>query len=304
MKVLNSIKTIAFLTVMFLSMSLVKAQTIEVPEFWNHQFSMAKDVIYGSSKEQAVDIYRQGRSLGEPSYFQPDEDKKPTLIFFHGGGWVQSNKESRITYLIPYLQRGWNVVNVEYRKGYATAPNAAIDAVMVLKWIADNAERYKFDLDNIVVSGESAGGHLSLLAGFLNTNAENNPFYVGNKVKVKAIVNWFGISDLTKFYNESAGLNYTLAWIGSPDRLQDISEKYSPIHYVNKNVPAVLSIHGTADTISPIGQSEILHNALNKASVKNQLLAVDGGKHSGFTEAQFQEIYQTIFSFLGEIIIK
>lgn len=61
------------------------------------------------------------------------------------------------------------MVNLEYRKGENTAPAAVEDVLCALEWIADHAEEYNLDMDRVVLSGGSAGGHLSLIAGFLNT---------------------------------------------------------------------------------------------------------------------------------------
>src|ERR1044072_3015165 len=50
-----------------------------------------------------------------------------TLILFHGGGWVDGQKERNVLYLLPYLQLGWAVVNVEYRTGHQSPAPAAVE---------------------------------------------------------------------------------------------------------------------------------------------------------------------------------
>src|SRR6185503_5308149 len=58
-----------------------------------------------------------------------------TLILFHGGGWVDGQKERNTLFLLPYLEMGWSVVNVEYRNGHqAPAPAAVEDARCALRW--------------------------------------------------------------------------------------------------------------------------------------------------------------------------
>src|SRR2546428_539766 len=42
---------------------------------------------------------------------------QPTLIWIHGGGWTGGTKDSATFSLLPYMEMGWNVVNVEYRLG-------------------------------------------------------------------------------------------------------------------------------------------------------------------------------------------
>src|ERR671912_2430700 len=59
-----------------------------------------------------------------------------TLILFHGGGWVDGQKERNVLYLLPYLAMGWSAVNVEYRTGHQSpAPAAVEDTRCALRWI-------------------------------------------------------------------------------------------------------------------------------------------------------------------------
>lgn len=280
----------------------IKKETMN--NFWAHHFSMSKDVKYGDDPAQRMDIYLQGSYVGEPNFFKPSSEKFPTLVFFHGGGWVQGDKESRVALLMPYLQKGYNVVNVEYRVGMGTVPNAAEDALTTLKWIAENGSKYTIDTDKIVLTGNSAGGHLALWAGMINSIPASHPSYVGDKLKVRAVVNWFGITDIEKvekFLGETKpASNYALAWIADPAKVAAVSKKYSPIHLVQKDIVPILTIHGTDDSLVPHSQAIALHDALEEVGAKQELLSMEGGKHMGFSEEQFQQAWGRIFSFLEE----
>lgn len=82
----------------------------------------------------------------------------PTLVYFHGGGWVEGRKENAALLLMPYLALGWAVVNVEYRLGrVAPAPAALEDSRCALRWVQKMAAQYKFDPAALVVAGDSAG---------------------------------------------------------------------------------------------------------------------------------------------------
>lgn len=278
-------------------------QTDSEPSFWSHRFSMTKDVSYGEDDQQRLDIFMQGSYIGEPSWFKQAPTKRPTLIFMHGGGWVVGDKESWIRFFIHYLERGWNVVNVEYRLGNNTAPQAVDDVLCAVQWVADNAENFNIDTGNIVLSGGSAGGQLCLIAGLMNSVPGSHPCYVGDKITIRAIINWYGITDIAKveeyLRNKEIG-NYVLRWIGDQEKIAEISKKYSPIHYVTPNAPPILTIHGDSDSMVPHSQAQLLHEALDKAGTKHQLLTLPGGKHMGFSEEQYQLINRTIFSFLGD----
>jgi acetyl esterase/lipase len=99
---------------------------------------------------------------------------------------------------LPYLETGWSVVNVEYRLARVSlAPAAVEDCRCALRWVIRNAKQYNFDTNKIVVTGHSAGGHLALTTGILPASAGLDRQCPGNEeLKVAAIVNWFGITDV------------------------------------------------------------------------------------------------------------
>jgi hypothetical protein len=73
---------------------------------------------------------------------------------------------------MPWFEMGWNVVNVEYRLGkVALAPAAVEDCLCALRYIAAQAKTYDIDTTRLVVTGESAGGHLALTTGMIPESA-------------------------------------------------------------------------------------------------------------------------------------
>ena len=99
-------------------------------------------------------------------------DSAPVLMYIHGGGWTNGSKASSALTFLPYLEMGWSVVNIEYRMAdVAHAPAAVEDCRCALRWVYRNAERYNFDVERIVVTGNSAGGHLSLTTGMVTADA-------------------------------------------------------------------------------------------------------------------------------------
>ena len=99
--------------------------------------------ITASGVELKLDFYRPAQASGP----------LPTAIFMHGGGYrIGSRKEASVLSLMPYVQMGWNAVNVEYRaSGIAQAPAAVEDARCALRWVIHNAKEYNVDTDRIVV---------------------------------------------------------------------------------------------------------------------------------------------------------
>ena len=226
----------------------------------------------------------------------------PTMVYIHGGGWTGGTKESRNVALLPYLDMGMNVVNVEYRLArVAQAPAAVEDCRCALRWVIQNAKQYGIDVNRIVVSGESAGGHLALTTGMLPASAGLDRQCPGpDNLKVAAIVNWYGISDVNELLDGPNMKTYAVARLGSATDREQIAKRVSPLSYVRAGLPPIFTIHGDADPTVPYTQSVRLHKALSDAGVANELMTIPGGKH-GFdccNLAQRTNAYTKIREFL------
>ncbi|MDH4045066.1 MAG: alpha/beta hydrolase [Gemmatimonadota bacterium] len=228
--------------------------------------------------------------------------RAPTLVYIHGGGWVGGAKEQNLMALMPYLMNGWTVVNVEYRLGrIAQAPAAVEDCRCALRWILERADQYGIDRDRVVVTGHSAGGHLSLTTGMLPVSAGLDRECAGTgEITVAAIVNWYGITDVVDLLDGPNTKSYAVAWLGSrPDR-NAIAEWLSPLTYVRPGLPPIITIHGDADGVVPYAHATRLHAALDAAGVPNELVTIPGGGHGGFPAAQNAQAYAAIEGFLAK----
>jgi acetyl esterase/lipase len=233
-----------------------------------------------------------------------------TLILFHGGGWVDGQKERNVLYLLPYLEMGWAAVNVEYRNGHqAAAPAAVEDARCALRWVTYHARDYSLDPSRFVLTGTSAGGHLSLITGMLpagnvfdrqcvieggdrwNTATVPEP-------KVAAIVNWFGIGDVADLLEGPNAKNYAREWFGSMSNAPQLAKQLSPVNNVRAGLPPIITIHGELDDVAPYKHAVQLHAALDKAGVPNRLVTIKGRKHGGFSREEMMQSYTAIREFL------
>jgi acetyl esterase/lipase len=203
---------------------------------------------------------------------------------------------------LPYLEMGMAVVNIDYRlASVAPAPAAVEDCRCALHWVRQNADQYKFDTSRIVITGFSAGGHLSLTTGLLPSSAGlDRQCSAGGELPVAAVVNWYGITDVEDLLDGPNMKNYAVFWLGSlPDR-ERIARRVSPLTYIRPGLPPVLTIHGNADPIVPYSHAVRLHEALDRAKVPNRLLTVSGGKHGGFTQEELVRAYSSIREFLQQ----
>lgn len=268
------------------------AQGLDTIKIWN-QYSVTPNVTYltANNYESKLDVYRR-RGVEGPL---------PTVIAIHGGGWTGGTKESTALFVLPYLEAGFNVVNVEYRLARVSlAPAAVEDCRCALKWAIANAKEYGFDTSKLILTGGSAGGHLALITGMLPESAGLDRYCVGgDEPKVAAIVNWYGITDVADLLDGPNMKSYAVTWLGSQTDRVLIAKRVSPMTYVRTGLPAILTIHGDADPTVPYQHGVQLTNALKAAGVKTELVTVPGGKHGGFTLEQNLKIFQSIKSFLG-----
>ncbi len=235
---------------------------------------------------------------------------KPTLILFHGGGWVDGQKERNVFQLLPYLSMNWAVINVEYRLARnSPAPAAVEDCRCALRWVVYHAKEYNLDTSKIVLTGGSAGGHLALMTGMLPAgNAFDRQCPTDSstrwnqatelQLKVAAIVNWYGITDVAELINGPNAKHYAMEWLGSQDGRAELARQLSPITHVRAGLPPIITIQGDGDDVAPYSQAVRLHAALDKAGVPNQLVTIKGRKHDGFNRQELVSSYAAIREFL------
>ena len=227
---------------------------------------------------------------------------RPSLIYIHGGGWVQGAKEGADLWLLPYLTRGMNVVNVEYRLGSVSlAPAAVEDCRCALRWVYQHAKDYGIDTNHLVLNGHSAGGHLSLMTGMLTPEAGFDNDCPGTEnLRVAAIVNYFGVTDVAGLLAGPNQRTYAVMWLGSLRDRFELAKQLSPLTYVRPGLPPIFTAHGDADNVVPYQHAVRLHKALDGAGVANQLFTVKGGKQGDWSADQILQVQEAIFSFLKQ----
>lgn len=273
---------------------LAQAQSVDSAARLENDFRVVPNVVYvtASHYEAKLDVYVR-RSASVP---------QPTVIFIHGGGWTGGTKEARAFAIQPYLAMGLDVVNVEYRLArVALAPAAVEDCRCALRWVIAHAKEYGIDPQKLVVAGDSAGGHLALTTAFLPASAGlDRQCPGGDDLKVAAVLNWYGISDVAELLDGPDRRSYAVAWLGSLTNRDEVARRVSPLTYVRPGLPPVLTIHGDADPTVPYSQALRLQKALTEAGVANELLTMPGGKHGldCCNLEQRTKAYQTIQAFL------
>jgi acetyl esterase/lipase len=236
------------------------------------RFRAQRDVVYRTVN---------GKGLTLDLYVPFDRTPGPTAVYIHGGGWENGSKEQYILWYLPYLELGMRVVAVRYRlSGEAPAPAAAEDCDCALWWVFQHGAEYGIDTRRIVVTGGSAGGHLALLTAF-GGSGFSCPDSAAPAPRPAAIVNYYGPTDLVQLYRE--GMGSLRKWLRAAPAPEDLARQLSPLTWVRKGLPPVLSLHGDADKTVPYEQATKLHTALAAAEVPNELITIRGGAHGRHT---------------------
>jgi acetyl esterase/lipase len=278
------------------------AQLSPTAEWATHaqnQYLVQANVTYltANGYDSKLDIYRR-RDAQTP---------QPTLVFYHGGGWIGGTKEASFMSIMPWLEMGWNVVNVEYRMARVSpAPAAVEDALCALRFVVNGAKTYNVDTARIVLAGESAGGHLALTTGMIPASSGFTNVCAGggfsgseNSVpRVAAIINWYGITDVNDMLAGANVRSYAVQWLGSLHDRDAVAKSVSPLTYVRADLPPILSIQGDADPIVPYSQNVRLNDALKKAGAKSELFTIPGGGHGNFKPEERSKAYTKIREFL------
>jgi acetyl esterase/lipase len=224
----------------------------------------------------------------------PALKNRSAAIVIHGGGWVEGDKESMVDeFCLPFLQQNFVVANVEYRLAKAaTAPAAVTDVLTAAKWLHDHAAEYKVDPAQIIAVGNSAGGHLALLAAMAPASAG-----LGPSSKIAAAIDFYGIADVADQLEGSNQREYAVAWIPEQPRRMELARSLSPQTYVRKGLPPILALHGDRDDVVPYEQSVKLTKALKSAGDDATLLTVPGGQH-GFAPEEMNKLWPQVFKWL------
>lgn len=184
-----------------------------------------------------------------------------------------------------FCKRGYTVFGV--RPGSITKFNGLEMLAHLqegVKWVKQHAEEYDIDPERLGMTGASAGGHLGCLAGVASVETDAD---------VKAIAVFFPPTDLIQFaggeidLESDARINVILGALGFNGRVEGVSKeeateritRLSPARRVTGKEPPFLLIHGDADAVVPLEQSEIMIAALKDKGVPAELIVKPGGGH-------------------------
>lgn len=213
----------------------------------------------------------------------PSSTARPAVIYVHGGGWSGGERAYARAWAGFLTALGYPVISIDYRRfPPATGLKAPGDVKCGIAWVKAHAADYGIDPDQLVLFGESAGGHLATLVAYAADDARIPSSCDARDTSVKAVISFYGPSDLAAHAGHRAGSRRVLeGFTGVPlDGHPELYALLSPLTHVGPGAPPTLLVHGGADTVVPVRASEVLASRLAQAGVPHQFFTVPGAEHA------------------------
>ncbi|WP_322923022.1 alpha/beta hydrolase [Paenibacillus campi] len=214
----------------------------------------------------------------------------PLIVWVVGGSWLDADNYKHVPMMSSMASQGYVIACIQYRTvNRAPFPAQLHDVKTAIRFLRAHADEYGIDTEHIGIWGHSAGGHLAALAGVTGDQPQWDEVgqWAGYSSRVSAVVDFCGPTDvLTDFQSEYAQPVISLL-LGGPIRDKaDNAALANPMTHIRTNaerqstLPPFLIVHGDADEMVPLRQSQLLYNALYEAGSQVDLYVLEGVEHS------------------------
>ena len=232
-----------------------------------------------------------GQSLKLDLYQPPTASPRaPLIVWIHGGAWRGGSRADMP--LKALVAAGYAIASVDYRLStQARFPAQIHDLKAAIRFLRAQREMWNLQTEQIVVAGNSAGGHLAALVGVSNGHAELEGTVGADLEKssaVQGMISFYGGSNLTTILSQSTphGLSVRVPALdlllgGQPDQVPALARLASPVAHVDPTDPPLLLIHGDQDPQMPLEQSRELLAAYQAVGAPADLLVIPGAVHGG-----------------------
>ena len=218
-----------------------------------------------SIKEGIVIGEGGGKSLKADIFLPPVEEKnRPAVLFIHGGGWIEGDRSQLRGYGILLARLGFVCMCNSYRLSNESIWPAQIqDVNCAIRYLRANATDLGLDPERIGVSGNSAGGHLSLMAAATNYDQIFEGEGGSNEVssEIKAVCAIYPPTTIRQLEMLNPLENAFLMLMGKEAKKEDY-DKASPLNYVTEDYPPCLLIHGSTDSVVRLKDSTKFYEKL------------------------------------------
>lgn len=254
------------------------------------------DVVY--DRKDGTDLHLQ---IVTPKCPDSSDGRFPCVVYVQGSAWKEQDVHSNVANIGLLARKGYVTAIVQYRhSGIAKFPAQIIDAKNAIRFLIEHKDEYGVDENNIIIAGNSSGGHTSAMVGMTaKTDLFDEPIN-SRPLNIKGIIDLYGAVDITMDCGFPTTLNH-----GKPDSPEgmlmgfDISENPEAAKaacaktYAGLDYAPMLIVHGTKDKTVFAQESVDLYNEIKAREKDVQLYLIRGADHGGaaFWSDEMIEIY-------------
>lgn len=265
------------------------------------------DLTYGEGEAKKFDLYLPADS---------SKDSYSLVVYLHAGGFTSGDKSGDQQMLSWLTSKGYVVAGINYTlrtdENEASVLSQSLEIKEAMPKVIAAAKEYGYNIDDMAISGGSAGGTLAMLYAYRDSDTSPVPvkllfesvgpanFYAedwttyGLDQSSEAAADLFGIM---------AGVEIDPSVVGT-EEIQELVKPISASSWINsKSVPTVVA-YGTHDTICPYRSAVRLKNALEDSGVDYQFFEA---KHSGHglqnDDKVYREYLKTVEEYLNKYLL-
>lgn len=223
-----------------------------------------ENVSYGTHERHTLNLY-----------IPADKESVGLVLMIHGGAWIGGDKADYAGEVERVLGMGYAVATVNYR--YISDDVDLIDVTddiqLAVAKIKELSEKRGVEINKMVLTGVSAGGHLAMLYAYSRDDV--------SAIKPVAVLNYCGPTDLSDdayYFDNGLGdgeyVAQVLSWacgykhtFATREEAKEALWNVSPLKYVDENtVPTVIN-HGVKDNIVPFSNAVSLRDKFDTLGV-------------------------------------
>jgi acetyl esterase/lipase len=205
----------------------------------------------------------------------------PVAIVIHGGCWMSQYGLSYMGHLSAALvEAGVATWSVEYRRignqggGW---PGTFDDVSRAADHLRMLAKTYPLDLNRVIATGHSAGGHLALWLATRKKLPQDSPVYSSDPLPLRGVVSLAGITDLRRTGTACDANVAQLMGGSAKDKAADYNQA-SPIELLPLGIPYAI-VQGDSDTIIPLAMANDYADAAKKKGDDAKLIVIEKAGH-------------------------
>lgn len=219
----------------------------------------------------------------------------PAILYIHGGGWIDGNRNQMLKVITPLTEAGYVGFTIEYDLDPDPYPTSFLECLAAVRYMRTHAAELHIDPERIAVMGSSAGGELAALvalnpAGPAGTPSQEPTANVQAAVLLDAVLDLPALGDKTEMVTRYLG--------GTCSTHAAACEDASPTNHVRAGAPPIFVGQGTADAVVPYAHAKAFVDKLRAANVPVTFYEAPGGSHIYWFDQFFEPNLSAMKQFL------